>query len=125
MRRPISPRLAGLSLVCSGLLFVPVDLLLPPSAVPAFAVAGAVAAAVGAPLVLRREHDAPSVLPVSGPVVPAPDQVARERERVLFLAIYDVRRMIETMRSDDLLVRHIDRRLARGVSEAGALARQV
>ena len=86
-----------------------------------FAVVGVVAAVIGAPLVLRREQDAPVVAPVPIP----PTFEARERERVLFLAIHDVRRMIQTMRPDDLLVSRIDHRLAKGVAEAGAVAGRV
>jgi hypothetical protein len=115
-------RLAGLGLLCTGLLFVPGDLLLPPSDVPTFAVAGAVVAALGAPLVFRREEDGSAARPALPSVVPTSDRVVRERERVLFLAIHDVRRMIQTMHPDELLVSHIDRRLSRGVAEAGKVA---
>jgi hypothetical protein len=138
MRRPSWPRLAGLSLLCLGLLFVPADLLVPPSEVPAFAVAGAVVAALGAPLVLRREEDLSVALPASAPVAqalvppapppspasaPAADLSARERARILATAIHDVRRMVLTLRQDDLLVDHIYRRLSKGIAEADALPR--
>ena len=83
MRRSPWIRRAGFVLLSSGLFFVPGDLLLPPSDAPAFAVVGVVAALIGAPLVLRREEDSPVAAPV-----PASTVDARERERVLFLAIH-------------------------------------
>jgi hypothetical protein len=86
-----------------------------------FAVIGVVAAIIGAPLVMWRENDPPVSHPASVPVAPTPE-VARERERILFLAIHDVRRMIQTIHSDDPLVSHIDRRLAKGVTDAGAVS---
>jgi hypothetical protein len=122
MRRSPWIRRAGLALLSAGLFFVPGDLLVPPSEAPVFAVAGALAAIAAVPLVLRREHDAPVALAAPVPTPLAAD-VARERERVLFLAIHDVRRMIQTMRPDDLLVSHIDRRLLQGVTDAGAVVR--
>jgi hypothetical protein len=41
----------------------------------------------------------------------------RERERVYSIALHDVRRMIEHMRPDDLLVSYIYRRLAKAIAE--------